>query len=135
MWDIKTLKKQFNLNKLYKEYNTKYFKGKLGDVVFDVYVPGNNDIFSYALENTRKKRNGKYEAYIRFNAKCDWNEKDICESLLHEMIHYYHFVLFGRSLIFQHGIPFKITQLRLWLFHGLHVPTFGNCKIKKENFN
>ena len=40
---IKTLKKSFNLNKLYKEYNSKYFKGKLGDVVFDVYTQGKND--------------------------------------------------------------------------------------------
>ena len=122
MWDIKTLKKTFNLNKLYKEYNARYFKGKLGDVIFDVYILGKDEIQSYAFENAHKKRNGGYAANIKFNARCDWNEQNIRETLLHEMIHYYHFVLFGRGLIFGHGIPFIISQLRLLLCHGIFVP-------------
>ena len=132
MWDIKTLKKTFNLNKLFKEYNAKYFKGKLGDVVFDVYVVGEGEIFSYALENTRKKRNGGYSANIKFNAMCEWNDKSIRETLLHEMIHYYQFVLFGRSPIFGHGISFTVTQLRLLLCYGVYVPRYGDKSILKK---
>lgn len=126
------LKKTFNLNKLYKEYNSRYFKGKLGDVVFDVYVVGKGEIFSYALENTRKKRTGGYVGNIKFNALCDWNDENIRETLLHEMIHYYHFVLFGRSLIFGHGVSFTLTQLRLLFCYGLYVPRRGHkIKVKK----
>ena len=126
MWDKKKKKKTFNLNKLYREYNAKYFKGKLGDVVFDVYTLGEDEIQSYAFENTRKKRNGGYSANIKFNAKCDWHEKNIRETLLHEMIHYYHFVLFGRGLLFGHGIPFIISQLRLLICYGVFVPRRGH---------
>ena len=133
MWDIKALKSTFNLNRLFKEYNAKFFNGKLGDVVFDVYVQGNDEIPSYAFENTRKKRNGGYSANIKFNAKCEWNEINIRETLLHEMVHYYHYVLFGRGLIFGHGIPFVITQLRILLCHGVYVPNFGGHKIKWED--
>lgn len=125
MWDIKTLKKTFGLTKLYKEYNAKYFKGKLGDVAFDVYVVGKGEIFSYAFENTRIKRNGGYAANIKFNALCEWNDENIRETLLHEMIHYYHFVLFGMSPLFGHGIPFIITQLRLLFCYGIYVPRRG----------
>ena len=136
MWDIKTLKKTFNLNKLYKEYNSKYFKGKLGDVVFDVYVQGKNDIPSIAYENARNKRNGGYSANINFNAECNWNKENICKILLHEMIHYYHYVLLGRGTILEHGILFRFTQLRLLIYHGIYVPIYGGrlVKIKKEVF-
>jgi hypothetical protein len=136
MWDIKTLKKTFNLNKLYKEYNSKYFKGKLGDVVFDVYVQGKNDIPSIAYENTYIKRNGGYLANINFNAECNWNEENICKFLLHEMIHYYHYVLLGKGTILEHGILFRLTQLRLLICHGIYVPIYGGrlVKIKKEVF-
>ena len=134
MWDIKTLKKTFNLNKLYKEYNSKYFKGKLGDVVFDVYVQGKNDIPSIAYENAHNKRNGGYSANINFNAECNWNKENICKILLHEMIHYYHYVLLGRGTILEHGILFRLTQLRLLIYHGIYVPIYGGrlVKIKKE---
>ena len=136
MWDIKTLKKTFNLNKLYKEYNSKYFKGKLGDVVFDVYVQGKNDIPSIAYENAHNKRNGGYSANINFNAECNWNKENICKILLHEMIHYYHYVLLGRGTILEHGILFRLTQLRLLIYHGIYVPIYGGrlVKIKKEVF-
>ena len=133
MWDIKTLKKEFNLNQLYKEYNAKYFNGKLGDIVFDVYEVGDGDIFSYALENTRKKRNGEYEANIKFNSKCGWNNLNIRETLLHEMIHYYVFVKLGRCPLFEHGIFFKLVQLKLLIYHGIYVPNRGGHKIKKED--
>lgn len=136
MWDIKTLKKTFNLNKLYKEYNSKYFKGKLGDVMFDVYVQGKNDIPSIAYENAHNKRNGGYSANINFNAECNWNKENICKILLHEMIHYYHYVLLGRGTILEHGILFRLTQLRLLIYHGIYVPIYGGkmVKIKKEVF-
>lgn len=133
MWDIKTLKKEFNLNQLYKEYNAKYFNGELGDVVFDTYTVGEDDIFSYAIENTRKKRNGRCEASIKFNSRCGWNDVNIRETLLHEMIHYYVFVKLGRNPLFEHGIFFKLTQLKLLLFYGLYVPNRGGHKIKKED--
>ena len=131
MWDIKALKKEFNLNQLYKEYNAKYFNGELGDIVFDVYEVGDGDIFSYAYENARKKRTGKYEANIKFNAKCVWNDENIRETLLHEMIHYHIFIKIGRCPLFAHGVLFKLEQLRLWFRYGLHVPTYGRCKMKK----
>ena len=136
MWDIKTLKKSFNLNKLYKEYNSKYFKGKLGDVVFNVYVQEKNDIPSIAYENSHTKRNGGYSANINFNAECNWNEENISKILLHEMIHYYHYVLLGRGTILEHGILFRLTQLRLFICHGIYVPIYGRkiTKIKKEVF-
>ena len=136
MWDIKTLKKTFNLNKLYKEYNSKYFKGKLGDVVFDVYVQEKNDIPSIAYENAHTKRNGGYSANINFNAECNWNEENISKILLHEMIHYYHYVILGRGTILEHGILFRLTQLRLLICHGIYVPIYGRkiAKIKKEVF-
>jgi len=136
MWDIKTLKKTFNLNKLYKEYNSKYFKGKLGDVVFDVYVQGKNDIPSIAYENAHNKRNGGYSANINFNAECNWNKENIYKILLHEMIHYYHYTMLGRGTILEHGILFRLTQLRLLICHGIYVPIYGGrlVKIKKEAF-
>jgi hypothetical protein len=132
MWDIKTLKKTFNLNKLYKEYNARFFKDKLGEVVFDVYVQGKDEIPTYAFENARKKRTGGYTGNIKFNALCEWDEHSIRKILLHEMVHYYHFVLFKTYLFFPHGIPFMLTQLRLLLFHGVYVPNFGGPKIKME---
>lgn len=134
MWDIKTLKKSFNLNKLYKEYNTKYFKGKLGDVVFDVYIQEKNEILSYAYENAHKKRNGGYSANIKFNTLCEWNNENIKKVLLHEMIHYYLYTKFGNSLIIEHGIPYIIVQLKILIRYGIYVPlSFGRLiKIKKE---
>lgn len=134
MWDIKTLKREFKLNKLYKEYNIKYFKGKLDDVVFNVYTQEKNDIPSIAYENAHKKRNGDYSANISFNAECNWNGENICKTLLHEMIHYYHYVLLGRGTILEHGILFRLTQLRLLICHGIYVPIYGGkkVKIKKE---
>lgn len=136
MWDIKTLKREFNLNKLYKEYNTKYFKGKLGDVVFDVYTQKKDEILSYACENAHKKRNGGYSANIKFNVLCEWNNENISKVLLHEMIHYYHYVLLGRGTILEHGILFRFTQLRLLICYGIYVPIYGGrlVKIKKEVF-
>ena len=134
MWDIKTLKKTFNLNKLYKEYNTKYFKGKLGDVVFDAYIQGKDEILSYACENAHKKRNGGYSTNIKFNALCEWNNENISKVLLHEMIHYYLYTKFGNSLIIEHGILYIIIQLKILICYGIYVPlSFGHLiKIKKE---
>lgn len=136
MWDIKTLKKTFNLSKFYKEYNTKYFKGKLGDVVFDVYTQSKDDIPSIAYENTRSKRNGGYSANINFNAECNWNEENIYKILLHEMIHYYNYVMLGGGTILEHGILFRLTRLKLLICYGVYVPIFGGklVKIKKEVF-
>lgn len=133
MWDIKTLKREFNLNKLYKEYNTKYFKGKLGDVVFDVYTQGKDEILSYACENAHKKRNGGYSANIKFNVLCEWNNENISKVLLHEMIHYYLYTKFGNSLIIEHGILYIIIQLKILIRYGIYVPlSFGHLiKIKK----
>lgn len=130
MWTKEKLLTTFSIRKLYKEYNTKYFKGKLGDCNFDVYTQGKNDFFSYAYSNAHKKRNGGYTANINFNAICEWDEKSIRDTLLHEMIHYYHFILFGRVLIFPHGIPFIISQLRFLFRYGIYVPMRDECKVK-----
>lgn len=132
MWDIKTLKKEFNLNQLYKEYNAKYFNGKLGDVVFDTYTVGKDEIFSYAYENAKKKRNCGYMANIKFNSECRWNNENIRETLLHEMIHYYVFIRLGRCPLFEHGFLYRLVQLRILVCHGIYVPIYGH-KIEKED--
>lgn len=124
MWDIKTLKKEFKLNKLYQELNEKYFKGVLGEVKFEsvpdpcTFIPAVAAIYKY------KKRTGKKTATIKFNSRVDWNEQDIRRVLLHEMIHYYIFIKFRWSVMFPHGLPFIWEMLRINICYNEHIRMF-----------
>lgn len=132
MWTKQELLKTFSIRKLYKEYNTKFFKGKLGDCNFDVYIQGKDEPPTCAFENAHKKRGGGYVANINFNAKIDWNQENISNTLIHEMIHYYHYTIFERSLLFPHGIPFIISQIRIFLCSGIYVLRRGGCTFQQD---
>lgn len=121
MWDTKTLKNTFNLNKLYRELNQKYFDGLLGECVFDAVPDPRSAIPAVATILPHKKRTGGYIANIDFNSRIDWNERDIRRVLLHEMIHYYTYIKTGRCLTFPHGLRFIIKMVKINFRYNEHI--------------
>lgn len=121
MWDTKTLKKTFNLNKLYQELNQKYFDGVLGECVFYVVPDPCSFMPAAATILPHKKRTGGYTADIKFNSRIDWNSKDVRRVLLHEMIHYYTYVKTGRCLAFPHGLRFIIKMIKINIMYNEHI--------------
>lgn len=124
MWDIKTLKKEFKLNKLYQELNKKYFNNILGECTFKTAPDPNAIVPSVATIYTYIKRTGGITATIKFNSRIDWNEEDIRRVLLHEMIHYYIFIKFKRHLIFSHGLPFIWKMFKINVCYNEHIRMF-----------
>ena len=104
MWNTTTLKKTFKLTKLYRELNGKYYKNLLGDCKFEAVLnPGDYKSAAAAIIY-HKKRTGGNTATVYFNSRIDWNEETIRRVLIHEMIHYYLFVVTGRSLFLPRAI-------------------------------
>ena len=124
MWDIKTLKKTFHLTSLYQELNKKYFGGILGDVKFEVDSHFCVFASSVATIFTYKKPGGENMAIIKFNTSFDWNEQNMRQILLHEMIHYYIFVKFGRRLLFSHGLPFIWIMMKINRKYGENIKLY-----------
>ena len=124
MWNTTTLKKTFKLTKLFRELNEKYYKNRLGDCKIEaVPNPGNNKSAAAAIIY-HKKWTGGNTATVYFNSRIDWDEKTIRQVLLHEMIHYYIFVVTGRKLFFSHGLHFVLVMLKINLLYNEHIHIF-----------
>ena len=124
MWDTTTLKKTFKLTKLYRELNEKYFYNQLGDCTFEALPDPSPDVPAAACILSRKKRTGGYTAHIKFNSRIPWDQTTIRQVLIHELIHYYNTVKYGRSFIFPHGLRFHLVMWKINLLHREHVQTY-----------
>ena len=124
MWNTTTFKKTFKVTKLYREMNEKYFGNLLEDYTLEVVPDPSSQTPAVAAITPYKKRTGTYAAKIRFNSRIDWNEKNVRETLLHELIHYYIYVKTGWGALFPHGPRFVITMLRINLLHREHVQVY-----------
>lgn len=124
MWNIKKIKKSFDIVSLYNEFNTKYFGNKLGECKFEDSADPCDYIPAVAAIEYRNKRNGTKGATIRFNSRIDWDEYSIRQVLLHELIHFYVFTRLGFCPCFQHGLFFIINMLRINIMHNEHVRMF-----------
>lgn len=124
IWNTTTLKKTFKLAKLYRELNENYFHNRLVTCTFEAlpdpvpYVP------VAATIRPRRRSDGGYTAHIKFNSRISWNEASIRQVLIHELIHYYNEVKYGRSFIFSHGLRFQLMKWKINLLYGEHIWTY-----------
>ena len=129
MWNTTTLKKTFKLTKLYRELNGKYYGDLLGDCKFEVVLnPGDNPSAAAAIIY-HKKWTGGNTATVYFNSRIDWNETTIRRVLIHELIHYYLFVVTGRRFFFSHGFSFIWVMLKINLLYHEHITVYWHEKI------
>ena len=129
MWNTTTLKKTFKLTKLYRELNGKYYNDLLGDCKFEVVLnPGDNPSAAAAIIY-HKKWTGGNTATVYFNSRIDWNETTIRRVLIHELIHYYLFVVTGRRFFFSHGFSFIWVMLKINLLYHEHITVYWHEKI------
>ena len=129
MWNTTTLKKTFKLTKLYRELNGKYYNDLLGDCKFEVVLnPGDNPSAAAAIIY-HKKWTGGNTATVYFNSRIDWNETTIRRVLIHELIHYYLFVVTGRRFFFSHGLSFVWVMLKINILYHEHITIYWHNKI------
>lgn len=129
MWNTTTLKKTFKLTKLYRELNEIYFSNRLGDCIFEVVpTPGNLKSAAAAIIY-HKKWTGGNTATVYINSRIDWNGTTIRRVLIHEMIHYYIFVVTGRRPFFSHGLSFVWVMLKINLLYHEHITVYWHEKI------
>lgn len=124
MWDTTTLKKTFKLARLYRELNEKYFYNRLGTCSFEAFPDPSPYVPAAACIHSRKRRTGGYTAHIKFNSRIPWDQTTIRQVLIHELIHYYNEVKYGRSFIFPHGLRFYLMMWKINLVHREHVQAY-----------
>ena len=90
--------------------------------------PGDNPSAAAAIIY-HKKWTGGNTATIYFNSRIDWNETTIRRVLIHELIHYYLFVVTGRRFFFSHGLSFVWVMLKINILYHEHITIYWHNKI------
>lgn len=106
---------------LYWKYNKEYFDNKLPPCEFSVVNgAGFTGLFMCSTDKTPPK------IYIAktpsANSKDKWEEKDLKQTLIHEMVHCYVCeIMKFRWCFFQHGIHFRLICLKLLIKYKYRV--------------
>ena len=120
----------------FDEYNKKYFNGVLLPCNCHVIIEKGGTLGFYAPII----KNGNIVGNIWISQDVDWNEEDLREVIIHEMIHHYIKTIEGhRGGLFGHNWRFKRQCKRLKKEYGLiiHSFSFDICHIgekKPTNF-
>lgn len=116
----------------FEEYNKKYFDGVLPPC--KCHVIRNKEHTPLGLYNPIKRR-GKLIGHIWIASNVDWNEEDLREVIVHEMIHHYVRMIEGhKGGLFGHNWRFKRQCKRLKRDYGLniHIISFNICRIGQK---
>lgn len=122
------------LKKLYKEYNEKYFYGKLGKCDFSFFSKNISFLGWYCGKETCKNiPNDK----IWIGTAVKWTEDALKCVLIHEMIHMYVYRIEGHKYdgIFGHGRRFRKQCKRLKKEFGLDVLRSPNIEYINKKFS
>ena len=117
--------------KRFNEYNLMYFNGILPQCKCHIIRENRSPL---GLYNPAFK-NGKVIGHIWIAHNVDWNEEDLRETIVHEMIHHYVQTIEGhKGGLFGHNWRFKRQCKRLKNEYGLviHIYSFNICHIGQK---
>lgn len=114
-----------DLKSRFDEYNKLYFGGKLGKCEFHVYK---SSISGYGKFNTKKSPKGKITYSIWITNNCEWTEKTLKETIIHEMIHYYVYAVENVHCdgLLGHGKHFRRQCRRIKNNYGIDISAHCN---------
>ena len=135
LWTVESLNSQFGLKKKYREFNKRYFDGKLQGCNFKTELPqkGEKPLPHVARVFSRTRWHGGWVATMCFTADMTWNEETFDKVLIHEMVHYYLHVTGKASKWFPHGRTFRQECRRLKRCYGLDVKKLRRFEIFHMN--
>ena len=116
----------------FNEYNKKYFDGILPPC--KCHVIKEKEHTPLGLYNPIERK-GKLIGHIWIASNVDWNEEDLREVIVHEMIHYYVRMIEGhKGGLFGHNWRFKRQCKRLKDDYGLIINTasYNICRIGQK---
>lgn len=116
----------------FNEYNKKYFDGILPPC--KCHVIKEKEHTPLGLYNSIERK-GKLIGHIWIASNVDWNEEDLREVIVHEMIHHYVRMIEGyKGGLFGHNLRFKRQCKRLKDDYGLIINTtsYNICRIGQK---
>ena len=116
----------------FNEYNKKYFDGILPSC--KCHVIREKEHTPLGLYNPIERK-GKLIGHIWIASNVDWNEEDLREVIVHEMIHHYVRMIEGyKGGLFGHNLRFKRQCKRLKDDYGLIINTtsYNICRIGQK---
>lgn len=116
----------------FNEYNKKYFDGILPTCKCHVIMKKEHT--PLGLYNSIERK-GKLIGHIWIASNVDWNEEDLREVIVHEMIHHYVRMIEGyKGGLFGHNLRFKRQCKRLKDDYGLIINTtsYNICRIGQK---
>ena len=116
----------------FNEYNKKYFDGILPTC--KCHVIREKEHTPLGLYNPIERK-GKLIGHIWIASNVDWNEEDLREVIVHEMIHHYVRMIEGyKGGLFGHNLRFKRQCKRLKDDYGLIINTtsYNICRIGQK---
>lgn len=116
----------------FNEYNKKYFDGILPPCKCHVIIKKEHTPLGFYNPIERK---GKLIGNIWIASNVDWNEEDLREVIVHEMIHHYVRMIEGhKGGLFGHNWRFKRQCKRLKDDYGLTINTisYNICRIGQK---
>ena len=116
----------------FNEYNKKYFDGILPTCKCHVIMKKEHT--PLGLYNSIERK-GKLIGHIWIASNVDWNEEDLREVIVHEMIHHYVRMIEGhKGGLFGHNWRFKRQCKRLKDDYGLIINTtsYNICSIGQK---
>lgn len=116
----------------FNEYNKKYFDGILPPCKCHVIMKKEHTPLGFYNLIERK---GKLIGHIWIASNVDWNEEDLREVIVHEMIHHYVRMIEGhKGGLFGHNWRFKRQCKRLKDDYGIIINTasYNICRIGQK---
>ena len=116
----------------FNEYNKKYFDGILPPCKCHVIMKKEHTPLGFYNSIERK---GKLIGHIWIASNVDWNEEDLREVIVHEMIHHYVRIIEGhKGGLFGHNWRFKRQCKRLKDDYGIIINTtsYNICRIGQK---
>lgn len=116
------------LDEWFKEFNERFFENKLPPIEFIVIWGGKNTLGSF--RHPERKANDPFlpeKCDIVFNGRYFESEDDWRNTMLHEMVHYYVFMVYG-SCSKPHGKEFKSVAKRINASSEFVIDTYSKNK-------
>ena len=122
------------LKRLYKEYNEKYFYGKLGKCDFSFFPKNLSILGKY---NSKNDKNGVSKDKIWIGTSVIWTEEHLQRILIHEMIHMYVHRVEGHKYdgLLGHGWRFRRQCRRIRKNYGIEALKLPNVEFINKKFS
>lgn len=119
---------------LFRQYNDKYFYGKLGKCDFSFFPQNLSILGKY---NSNNDKNGKSKDKIWIGTSVIWTEEHLQRILIHEMVHMYVYRVEGHKYdgVLGHGWRFRRQCRRIRKIFGIEVLKLPNVEFINKKFS